>query len=104
MTSAEIALAAFGLCNSLRVVAYVPQIVAIARDSRGAGGVSCTTWGLFAVSHISTVAYALLTLGDWRMAMVFGANAACCGVILVLTVLRRRARDVGRLRHDGLET
>lgn len=91
MTSAELALAAFGLCNSLRVVAYVPQIVTIARDKGGASGVSYTTWTLFAVSHLSTVAYALLTLGDWGMAAVFGANTLCCGAILVLTALRRRA-------------
>ena len=78
----------------------MPQIVAVARDTGGARGVSCITWGLFAVSHISTLAYALLTLGDWRMAMVFGANAACCGVVLVL---RRRTR-VGRLCREDAET
>jgi hypothetical protein len=34
------------------------------------------------------------------MAMVFGANAACCGVVLVL---RRRTR-VGRLCREDAET
>ena len=102
MTSAEIALAAFGLCNSLRVIAYVPQILTIARDTRGADGVSCTTWGLFALSHLSTVAYAVLTLGDWGMAAVFSANAACCGLILLLTGLRRRS--LLSRRHRGVTT
>lgn len=89
MTAAEIAFAAFGLCNSLRVIAYVSQIFAIAPDTHGGSGVSYTAWGLFALSNMSTVAYALLTVQDWRMAAVFGVNAACCGAILLLTALRR---------------
>lgn len=103
MTSSEIALAAFGLCSSVRVVAYLLQIVTIARDTEGASGVSCTAWSLFALSHISTVAYALITLGDWGMAMIFGANATCCSAVIVLTVLRRRTRVAGRLRHEVAE-
>ncbi len=89
MTSAEIALAVFAICNSIRVFAYVPQIVAVARDQRGASAISYTTWGLFAVSHLSTVAYALLVISDWRMAAVFVANTLCCLAILGLTVWKR---------------
>jgi hypothetical protein len=89
MTSAEIALAAFALCNSVRVFAYVPQIVAVARDPGGASAISYTTWGLFAVSHLSTVAYALLVVEDWRMAAVFIANTLCCLVIVGLTAWKR---------------
>jgi hypothetical protein len=89
MTSAEIALALFALCNSVRVFAYVPQIIAVARDPGGASAISYTTWGLFAVSHLSTVAYAILTLSDWRMAAVFVANALCCLVIVGVTAWKR---------------
>ena len=89
MTSAEIALAVFAICNSVRVFAYVPQIVAVARDQGGASAISYTTWGLFAVSHLSTVAYALLVVDDWRMAAVFIANTLCCLVIVGLTAWKR---------------
>jgi uncharacterized protein with PQ loop repeat len=89
MTSAEIALAVFAICNSIRVFAYVPQIVAVARDQRGASAISYTTWGLFAVSHLSTVTYALLVINDWRMAAVFIANTVCCLAIVGLTVWKR---------------
>lgn len=89
MTSAEMALAAFALCNSVRVFAYVPQIIAVARDEGGASAISYTTWGLFAVSHLSTVAYALLVVADWRMAAVFIANTLCCLVIVGLTAWKR---------------
>lgn len=53
MTIEDITLAAFTLCNSLRVVAYVPQIVKAARDRSGAEAISFATWGLFLVSHAS---------------------------------------------------
>ena len=89
MTSAEIALAVFALCNSVRVFAYVPQIVAVTRDQGGASAISYTTWGLFAVSHLSTVSYALLVVDDWRMAAVFIANTLCCLVIVGLTAWKR---------------
>jgi hypothetical protein len=89
MSPADIALTIFALCNSIRVFAYVPQIVTVARDPNGATAISYTTWSLFAASHLSTVAYAVLSLEDWRMAAVFGANTACCGVILGLTAIKR---------------
>jgi hypothetical protein len=96
MSPADIALTIFALCNSIRVFAYVPQIVTVARDPNGATAISYTTWSLFAASHLSTVAYAVLSLEDWRMAAVFGANTACCGVILGLTAIKR-----ARVRSDG---
>jgi len=96
VTSAEIALAVFAVCNGVRVIAYVPQIVAVARDSSGASAISYTTWGLFAVSHLSTVAYALLVLNDRRMAAVFIANTVCCLVIVGLTAWKRALHKAAR--------
>jgi uncharacterized protein with PQ loop repeat len=89
MTPAEMALALFALCNSVRVFAYVPQIIAVARDTRGASAISYATWGLFAISHLSTVAYAIVVVNDWRMAAVFVANTICCLVIVGLTAWKR---------------
>jgi hypothetical protein len=60
MTIADITLAVFTLCNSLRVVAYVPQITKAVRDRGGAEAISFGTWGLFLVSHASAMAYALV--------------------------------------------
>src|SRR3712207_3031630 len=47
------------------------------------------SWTLFGVSHLSTVAYAILVVDDWRMAAVFAANALCCLIILSLTAWKR---------------
>lgn len=113
MTAGDVALAVFTACNSGRLVAYAPQILRIARDDRGADAISYTTWTLFALSHVSTVAYAVLTVDDWKMAAVFGANTLCCIAILAVTAYKRArfARSIsyrlclnGRAEMDGQQT
>jgi uncharacterized protein with PQ loop repeat len=89
VTPAEAALGLFAICNTARVFAYVPQIVKIGRDRHGAAAISYTTWALFALSHLSTVAYALLVVDDPWMAAMFAANTLCCLVILGLTAWKR---------------
>jgi hypothetical protein len=58
MTAADITFAVFTFCNTVRVLAYVPQITRAARDQNGAEAVSFATWGLFLVCNASAVAYA----------------------------------------------
>jgi len=89
MTIADITLAAFTLCNSVRVVAYVPQIVKAASDRSGAQAISFGTWGLFLVSHASATAYALVNKQDWTMASVFLGNAIGCSAILLIAAWKR---------------
>jgi hypothetical protein len=89
MTIADITLTAFTLCNSLRVVAYVPQIAKAARDRSGAEAISFGTWGLFLVSHASATAYALVNKEDWAMASVFLGNVIGCGAILLIAAWKR---------------
>jgi uncharacterized protein with PQ loop repeat len=89
VTPADVALGAFTLCNTVRVFAYLPQIVKISRDTQGAAVISYTTWALFGVSHLSTVAYAALVVTDWRMAVIFSANTLCCVIIIGLTAWKR---------------
>jgi uncharacterized protein YjiS (DUF1127 family) len=88
MTSAELAGLTFAACNSARVLAYIPQIVSIARDQNGCPGVSCLTWAGFAAANFSTLAYALVK-SAWIMAAVFGVNAVFCLAIVTLTAWRR---------------
>lgn len=91
MTFEELTLALFAACNSIRIFAYVPQIYKAATDENGAAAISCTTWFLFLVAHLSTIAYALVNQSDWGLAACFAANAACCAAILAITVSKRRA-------------
>jgi hypothetical protein len=90
----EIAITIFSVSNCVRVIAYVPQILRVVRDREGATAVSCITWLLFSLSHLSTVAYALLVTSDWRIAVIFAANSLCCLIIIGLTVYKRTT--VGR--------
>ena len=89
MTAADITLVAFTLCNSARVVAYVPQIKRAAMDQSGAQAISFATWGLFLFSNISAVAYALVNKGDWTMASVFLGNAIGCATIILIGAWKR---------------
>lgn len=89
MTPADITLTVFTLCNSLRVLAYLPQIARVARDQGGAQAISFATWGLFLFSNVSAVAYALVNKNDWTMATIFLGNAVGCGLILLIAAWRR---------------
>lgn len=68
---------AFTFVNSLRILAYVPQMLTAAKDINGASGISYTTWTLFLMSHLTTIAYAII-FGDLVMALIFLGNALAC--------------------------
>ena len=90
MTLEEITLALFAASNSIRVVAYLPQIRKAAADKNGASSISLMTWFLFLVAHLSTVAYALINRSDWGLATCFAVNAVCCVAILAVACWKRR--------------
>jgi len=89
MTVADITLAVFTLFNSLRFLAYVPQIAKAIKDRSGAEAISFGTWTLFLASHLSAMAYALVNQRDWTMAAVFLSNALGCGIIIVIAGIKR---------------
>lgn len=80
---------AFLLTNIGRILAYLPQIIAIARDSGRAKAVSCSTWSLFFVSNLSSALYAGLLSADAAMTLAFAANTACCAVIVGMLCWKR---------------
>jgi len=86
----DVTLWLFAFCNSVRVLAYVPQIRKAGADRHGASAISCTTWSLFLMAHLSTVAYALVNRGDWGLAACFVANALGCVAIIAVTYWKRR--------------
>ena len=89
MTKAEFALLLFNAVNCIRLLAYVPQIVAILRARHGAEAVSCLSWALFALAHFATAVYAWFTVQDAWMAMVFATNFAACTLIIAITAYKR---------------
>ena len=81
---------AFACVSSVRIFAYVPQILKAARDKNGAAAISNTTWGLFLASNLTSVLYAIFVLSDAMMAVVFLGNGLACAVILAITAHKRR--------------
>jgi hypothetical protein len=80
---------AFSAFNVLRIVFYIPQIVAVARDQYGAQAISFSCWTVWACANVSTGIYAWDRLGDDTLVLVTGLNAACCVAVLGLTAYKR---------------
>jgi hypothetical protein len=97
----DVTLALFAACNFIRVFAYIPQIHKAATDVNGASAISCTTWALFLVAHVSTVAYALVNRSDWWLAACFASNALCCIAILAIAYWKGQCHAREKSRADA---
>ena len=80
----------YAVCNALRLLSYVPQIVAVARENSGAYAVSITSWLFWFVSHAVTAVYGAAVLNDPLLAGMMWGNAAGCLAIAAITVTKRR--------------
>lgn len=87
----SIVLSVFAALNTIRVLAYIPQILKAAQDTNGASAISYTTWALFFLSHLTTIAYAVICLGDLLMGLIFFGNAIACLAIVLVTFLKQQA-------------
>lgn len=81
--------AAFTIANVCRLLAYLPQISILVRQSN-ATAVSSATWSLFTVSNAITAIYAVQIIADTAMAVTFTANTICCATIVALVHCKRR--------------
>jgi hypothetical protein len=89
MTLADATLAVFTLFNTLRFLAYVPQIACALKDRSGAQAISIGTWSLFLVSHLSAMVYAIVNQHDWTMATLFLLNGLGCALIIAIATVKR---------------
>lgn len=85
----------FTFMNSIRIFAYVPQLLKVTEDKNGASAISYSTWTLFFLSHLTTVAFAIFYVGDLVMALIFSGNALACFAILLATFVKRRKHAAG---------
>ena len=80
---------AFGVFNSLRLVSYLPQILAVARDRHGAVTISFSCWAIWIGANVSTALYAWTHLDDISLVAVSVLNTAGCGTVLALALVKR---------------
>jgi uncharacterized protein with PQ loop repeat len=88
----DMTLMLFAVCNFVRIFAYLPQIYKAATDRNGASAISYTTWSLFLIANLSTIAYAVVNRADWWLAISFACNALCCAAILAVAYWKSLTR------------
>lgn len=98
----DVIAAAFGFFNFLRLISYLPQILAVVRDESGASAISMSCWMIWIGANVSTALYAEINLRDQALALVSVFNAACCATVLLITLRKRQAARLNRTPASGV--
>lgn len=77
------------LTNAARLFTYLPQIVAVWRDTHGAQTLSLWTWGSWTLSHVCALAYSTLVAKDLPLAIISTINLLGCGLVTTIAARRR---------------
>jgi hypothetical protein len=80
---------AFGLFNLLRLVSYIPQLAAVARDHHGARAISLTCWTVWIGANATTALYSWVKLADFALASISAFNTMCCLLIFSVAGYKR---------------
>jgi hypothetical protein len=88
--------AIYALCNVIRLLFYVPQLLAVIRDPLGACAISISTWAFWTVSHAVTTVYCGMVVNDPLLAAMMLGNTLGSFAIAALTARKRYVYGRGR--------
>ena len=89
--------AIYAVCNVVRLLFYVPQLLAVGRDPLGACAISLSTWTFWTFSHAVTTVYCGMVVCDPLLAAMMLGNTVGSFAIVVLTARKRCAFEGSRL-------
>lgn len=89
MRAEDLIMLAYTATNALRLLSYLPQIWCVAVDRTGAQAISCLSWNLWVAANGTTALYAWVLLHDPMLTLVNAGNAACCAIVVVITLAKR---------------
>lgn len=89
MELAHVTFVVFTVFSGLRIVSYLPQIMKIAADKNGASAISYATWSTWVCTNLATAFYAVINLRDFYLTAFSGVSAACCAIVIILTIYKR---------------
>ena len=90
--------AMYAVCNAARLLSYVPQIIAVARDNAGAHAISLASWLFWLLSHAATALYSAVVVKDALLAGMMWGNAVGCLGVVILTLAKRQRHGWARQR------
>ena len=77
-------------CNAVRLLSYVPQIVAVGCEHSGAHAISLVTWSFWTLSNAATAVYCSTVINDLLLTSTMWGNAAGCFAVASLTMMKRQ--------------
>ena len=84
------------VCNVVRLLFYLPQMLAVARDPLGAYAISLSTWIFWTFSHgVTTVYCDMVVCHPLLAAMMLGNTVGSCAIV-ALTARKRYAYGKSR--------
>jgi uncharacterized protein with PQ loop repeat len=90
--------------NSVRIIAYAPQIRAVLKARDGAQAVSITTWTFWTFAHLTAILYGWLVVHDGFFCAIFAGNLTCTAAVALIATRKRldsRRASGACMRVDG---
>lgn len=90
----------YAIDSFVLVAMYWPQIKTAWEDQTGCQTISLLTWGVWTVSSLITLFYAIICTGKWPFIMMSVGNLIGTIAVFLIAVVRRRDYEAKRARSS----